>query len=392
MMDINNSYQSKSDFYVQKKTVDDFDYDLRAKKQEIKRVTAKIKQDLLEKWKEKYADAKIFPAQVEAMHPEVVNFLLSFNLVSVYDDIAKQANLDEKGRDALPQIVWEAAKTKNWSGVERELQKQNSLDPRAKNLVLEILEQKILSKLRVLSEKPIERKASSESAQKKEEHISLREALNKFPNLIEQNITINQLNLRYSPTLMRPSIRNWITDFRDNLGAGKHSSIDRGNYLFHSENAKKLTSLERQKLSNVLKSLDEGTPLTIDAEKQAIIFENNEQRSMADAQKAIGNQPHVANSSFQQMMNQQKAKDIGRGMDNVQQAANDQQAENNEQNSHFPHDMRGDIFRKYDKNANNVRFMLNNNQEEARGKKLDMTDNKIKTNNGTAQAKTFFKL
>ena len=117
--------------------------------------------------------------------------------------------------------------------------------------------------------------------------MSLAGAMQQYPKIEEQAISINLLKLRYFPAPVRPSIKNWITDFHDNMGAGKHSSLDRANYIFHSDNGKKLTPVERQKLSLILKSLEEKTPLSIDPEKQAVVFE---QLSFGDKQSAIASQ------------------------------------------------------------------------------------------------------
>ena len=68
------------------------------------------------------------------------------------------------------------------------------------------------------------------------EQITLMQALKLHEKLGEQSITSNPLKLRYFPAPVRSSIKNWITDYHDALGAGKHSTIDRGNYLFLSEN------------------------------------------------------------------------------------------------------------------------------------------------------------
>ena len=106
--------------------------------------------------------------------------------------------------------------------------------------------------------------------------LTIQEALQQYPDAGEQDLTLNPLKLKYFANSVRPSIKNWITDFHDNMGAGKHSAIDRGNYLFHSENGKKLTPVERQKLSAILKSLDEKTPISFNPESKKIIFQNEE--------------------------------------------------------------------------------------------------------------------
>lgn len=124
--------------------------------------------------------------------------------------------------------------------------------------------------------------------------ISLLEALKQYPALGEQAITSNPIKLRYFPTPVKPSIKNWITDYHEALGAGKHSTMDRGNFLFHGENGKRLTQMERQKVSLMLKSLDEEMLLSIDGDAQKIIFEIASQSPAAPSSENVQQSPQPA--------------------------------------------------------------------------------------------------
>lgn len=104
-------------------------------------------------------------------------------------------------------------------------------------------------------------------------HIPLVQALKQFPKIGEQLVTNSPLKIKVFPMPVRPSIKNWINNYHENLGMEKHGSIERGNFVFHSENAKQLSSQERQKLALILKSLEEETLLAIDTEKEEIDFE-----------------------------------------------------------------------------------------------------------------------
>ena len=116
--------------------------------------------------------------------------------------------------------------------------------------------------------------------QMKTEKLPLSSSLEKYPHLGEQLISEGALKLRIFSTPVRPSIKNWITDFHDVMGSKKHSPIDRGNFLFHSE-----------KVAAILKSLDEETPLTIDADSQMVIFDNLDQSQVQEVeqQKSVTN-------------------------------------------------------------------------------------------------------
>jgi hypothetical protein len=106
----------------------------------------------------------------------------------------------------------------------------------------------------------------------KVETISIIDALEKYPKIELQNLSLSPIKLQNYPEPARPSVRNWIKSFQESMGAMKHSPIDRGNFLFHSENAKNLTATERQKVALILKSLDEQTLLTIDPGLQVVVF------------------------------------------------------------------------------------------------------------------------
>jgi hypothetical protein len=107
-------------------------------------------------------------------------------------------------------------------------------------------------------------------------NLSINEALQKYPNLGEQLLSANPLKLKFLPQTVRPSIKNWITDYHETLGAGRHETMDRGNFLYHSDNAKKLTSGERQKLATVLKAVDENLQIKVDLGRQEMLFQEQE--------------------------------------------------------------------------------------------------------------------
>ncbi|MFH0969021.1 MAG: hypothetical protein V1804_00770 [Patescibacteria group bacterium] len=138
---------------------------------------------------------------------------------------------------------------------------------------------------------------------------SLASALNSYPSAGEQLITSSPIKLKIFPSSVRPSVKNWIEDYRSTMGAQKHGMMERGNYLFHTENTRRLTSGERKKLAEVLRSLDEEVTLKVDSERQEIIFEQTEERKpveklekMPNYQFPMSNQyqnPNVKNSNLE---------------------------------------------------------------------------------------------
>lgn len=103
-------------------------------------------------------------------------------------------------------------------------------------------------------------------------HLPLLQALSKYENLGNQLITNERIKIKSQPEPVRPSLLYWIKYYRDELGIGHHSTVDRGNFLFRSENGKRLTAPERERVNLVLKSVEENYPVDIDTERSEIIF------------------------------------------------------------------------------------------------------------------------
>ncbi len=121
------------------------------------------------------------------------------------------------------------------------------------------------------------------------ENISLQKALKEYPELGEQLVTSSHIKLKNFPDPVRPSIKNWIADYTWQLGHGRHNSMERSNYIFQGANSKTLNPQDRQKLSYLLKSLDENIPITINKNTRQIAFE----KITADLQKSARNAEQV---------------------------------------------------------------------------------------------------
>ena len=104
------------------------------------------------------------------------------------------------------------------------------------------------------------------------EKLALLSAIGKYPRLGEQQITKERIKLRNQSEPARPSLANWIRVYRDELGVGHHDPMIRGKFLFDSENGKRLSSEERERINIILRSIEENAPLDIDTEKTEIVF------------------------------------------------------------------------------------------------------------------------
>jgi|GEM_PF-1556074 len=105
--------------------------------------------------------------------------------------------------------------------------------------------------------------------------LNIAEALAQYPEIGEQLITSNALRLKSFPHPVRPSIKNWLADYTFVLGFKNHTTFDRGNYLFRNENTKVLSQIDRQRLSQMLKSYDDNTLLAINKNSKQILFDQN---------------------------------------------------------------------------------------------------------------------
>lgn len=102
------------------------------------------------------------------------------------------------------------------------------------------------------------------------------EALGTYHELGEQIITPYRLNLKSFPEPVRPSIKNWITDYTFNVGYDHHDNMVRGDYMFKNPNAKNLSPEDREKLSYILRVFDENAIVTVNTATKQIIFPNVE--------------------------------------------------------------------------------------------------------------------
>lgn len=112
-------------------------------------------------------------------------------------------------------------------------------------------------------------------------NFNLSEALAKYPAIGEQLITANYIKLKVFPEPVRPSIKNWLSDYTFTVGVSNRDPLTRGNYLFQSPNASTLSGSDRQKLTAILKSFEEKTPLKINTNTKQVVFEAPEKHEIS---------------------------------------------------------------------------------------------------------------
>lgn len=171
------------------------------------------------------------------------------------------------------------------------------------------------------NEEVVENIGKKNEVRTQKENLNIEEAVQKYSQLSEQLLSNAFIRLRKFSEPVRPSIKNWISDYHEQMGPGKHGTFDRGNYLFHSENTKALSSVERQKVSTILKSLDENTLLTIDPEKQEVVFEADSDSNLRIDTRIDKGFEQKSTNSGQGIVNyeQKRTENLQRSADNRQQ-------------------------------------------------------------------------
>ncbi|NTW45931.1 MAG: hypothetical protein HGB18_02625 [Candidatus Moranbacteria bacterium] len=117
-----------------------------------------------------------------------------------------------------------------------------------------------------------DRSIHSDDGVKSTEKLPLLSAIGKYPKLGEQAITEERIRVKNQSEPVRASLANWIRVYRDELGIGYHEPMLRGKFIFDSENGKRLSAEERERLNLILRSMEENVPLEIDSSVPAIVF------------------------------------------------------------------------------------------------------------------------
>ena len=123
--------------------------------------------------------------------------------------------------------------------------------------------------------------------------IPILEAIKLYPEIEQQRISSEPLVVRGVDGPAKPSIRNWIRDYYQKVGAGSHGVVERGNYLYHSENGKRINYIDRQKVAIILKSVGENEVVDINEKEKKVIFKkiptHEKQRINTNNQIGINN-------------------------------------------------------------------------------------------------------
>jgi DNA replication protein DnaD len=254
----------------------EYEFDLEYRKKAIAEATEIIKKELVAKWQTRYANVAIFPKIFEGVNQEMIDFLLSFKLTLFYDALAKKCQLDKNQRDVLPHIIWDVCQKKSCDQFASRAQKEMKISKELADQINDLVQNNILAKAKELSEK---KKSLGKIAQEKKEtqpeivSLPFAEMLKKYPEINDQLITSDSIKLINNSELVRPTLKNWINDYTLRHGYKKHTTVERGSFLFQSENGRKLSPSDREKLSQIIKSFDQESGISIEASTKKIIFQ-----------------------------------------------------------------------------------------------------------------------
>lgn len=248
-------------------------YNLEDEKKRIAEGTEEMKLELWEEWKKTYANSEVFPPAIASLNPQARDVLLSFENTLLYNSLAEKFKLTQEQRDKLPKIVWQICLEGDYDALQKSLQSNLGSSSEIIEQISDSISQKILSK--ITAPQPMQTKdlnPTNQTSEVKPIQMKLVDASKRISGFGDQLITSEIIQIKNSSEKARPSIKNWLTDYHFNLGNEKHNSMQRSAYLFRSPISKKLSSIDRQKLSFILKADDEESLLNIDPETQKIIF------------------------------------------------------------------------------------------------------------------------
>ena len=128
----------------------------------------------------------------------------------------------------------------------------------------------------LIKEVGVQKKKENEREEAEQyEQLSIKEISEIYPMALEQIITSKTIKLEIYQRLVRPSVKNWLEDYREKMGTAPHTSMQRNHYLFDTSNARKLSAQERQNLASLIESYDEGRKLLVNKNKEKIEFKKN---------------------------------------------------------------------------------------------------------------------
>jgi len=168
------------------------------------------------------------------------------------------------------------------------------------------------------------------------EKLSIKEALTKYPNIANQEITTGMIKDKQTGEYIDPTVQNWINDYVNRMGSGSHTNLERGKYLNDSINPKNLEQEDKEKIEKLTKSYDENTKLIIDREEKVILWSLHDDESRlginSDKTKRVINKFKIEEAQSVDI-DSKKTKGIGTAQGVIKQNIENNPANNNLENT-----------------------------------------------------------
>lgn len=98
-------------------------------------------------------------------------------------------------------------------------------------------------------------------------------AVQENKEILNQLLTASPIKIADFEQPVRPTIKNWLSDYIKQKGTGYHDELERSDYLYKNANAANLPNKERAKLAKILRAYDEDAEVPISSENKLILIE-----------------------------------------------------------------------------------------------------------------------
>jgi len=122
---------------------------------------------------------------------------------------------------------------------------------------------------------------------------NLRQIVQDNKEALNQILTSSALKIADFDQPVRGTIKNWLADYVKQKGAARHTQLERGDYLFKSDNAKKLDPQEKSLVAKILKAYDEDILLSYNEEEKTILLTEEETAAKAPSLKQETAPPEI---------------------------------------------------------------------------------------------------
>lgn len=121
-----------------------------------------------------------------------------------------------------------------------------------------------------------------------------RQAVQENKEILNQLLTANPIKIAEFEQPVRPTIKNWLSDYIKLKGTGYHDELERSDYLYKSSNATNLAGEERARLAKILKAYDEDSEVPVSSDTKLISVEELSKKETPPSLKAATPPPAQA--------------------------------------------------------------------------------------------------